>query len=176
MDVTIVNAYNVHHSYNIDTNQVFCIGGRVQATEIPWPLPTATLSVRPIGGNSLGQCGPDCLKFLWLTADHAAQTQYSFSLDYVDNNCLNEHIIDSQQAIDYRRVRGKNYHENRLCLLTCILEAINEHILGVTCVLWNSNLYYQWLAQTRQNWLLACPIYDLSSQLDSQASTSFLGS
>ena len=46
--------------------------------------------------NSLGQCGPDCLKFLWITADHAAQTQYGFSLDDVNNNCLNEHIIDSR--------------------------------------------------------------------------------
>ena len=42
--------------------------------------------------NALGQCGPDCLKFLWLTADHAAQTQHGFSLDCVNNNCLNEHI------------------------------------------------------------------------------------
>ena len=31
---------------------------------------------------SLGQYGSDCLKFLWLTADHAAKTQYDgFSLD-----------------------------------------------------------------------------------------------
>ena len=67
-------------------------------------------SFAPIVADSLG-C-PDCLKFLWLTADHAAQTQYGFSLDDVNNNCLNEHIIDSQQAIDYRRVRRKKYHEN----------------------------------------------------------------
>ena len=49
--------------------------------------------------HSVGQCGRDCLKFLWLTADHAAQTQYSFSLDDINNSCLNENIIDSQQAI-----------------------------------------------------------------------------
>ena len=33
-------------------------------------------------------------------------------------------------------------------------------------------MYQQWLAQTRHNWLPACPIYDLSSQ----ASNSILGS
>ena len=66
----------------------------------------------PMVANFLCRCGPDCLKFLWLTAEHAAQTQYGFSLDDINNNCLNEHIIDSQQAIDYRRVRRKKYHEN----------------------------------------------------------------
>ena len=83
---------------------------------------------------------------LWLTADHAAQTQYGFILDGVKNNCLNEHIIDLQQAIDYRRVREKKYHENSLRLLTCIFEAINERILGGFRVFSNSNVYQQWLA------------------------------
>ena len=60
--------------------------------------------------------------------------------------------------------------------MTCIFEAINERILGVTLVLThvlsNSNVYQQWLAQTRHNWLPACPVSDLSSQ----ASNSLLGS
>ena len=60
-----------------------------------------------IEANSSGRCGPDCLKILWLTADHPAESHYGFSLDDVNNNYLNEHIIDSQQAIDYQRVRGK---------------------------------------------------------------------
>ena len=72
---------------------------------------------------------PNCHKFLWLAADNAAKTQYSFSLDDVNNNCLNEHIIGSKQAIDHLRVRGKTYHANSLRLLTCIFEAINERIL-----------------------------------------------
>ena len=67
-------------------------------------------------------------------------------------------MIDSQQAIDYRRVRGEKYHENRLRLLTCIFEAINERILDVTRVLLNSNVCQQWLAQTRHNWLPTGPI------------------
>ena len=46
-----------------------------------------------IVANSLGQCDPDCLKTLWLIADHAAQTLYGFSLDDVNNNGLNEQII-----------------------------------------------------------------------------------
>ena len=50
----------------------------------------------PMVANSLGQFSP---KFLWLTADRAAKTQYGCSLDDINNNCLNEPIIDSQQAI-----------------------------------------------------------------------------
>ena len=86
----------------------------------------------PMVANTLGQCGPDCLGFLWLMADHAAQTQYGFSLDDLNNSCSNELIFTSQQAIDYRRVRGKKFHENRLRLLTCIFEAITERLPGVT--------------------------------------------
>ena len=55
----------------------------------------------PMVANSLVQFGRDCLKFLRLTADHPAQKQYGFSLDDVNNNCLDEKIIDSQQSIDY---------------------------------------------------------------------------
>ena len=44
--------------------------------------------------------------------------EHGFSLDDVNNNCLNKHIIDSQQAIDYHGVSGEKYHENRLRLLT----------------------------------------------------------
>ena len=50
-------------------------------------------------------------------------------------------MMDSQQAIDYRRTRGKRYHENRLRLLTCIFEAINERIPGGTRVVSNSNVH-----------------------------------
>ena len=98
----------------------------------------SNVMLAPMVANSFAQCGPDCLKLLWLAADRAAQTQYCFSLDEVNNNCLNEHIIDSQQAIDYQRIRGGKYHENSLCLFTCIFEAIDERILGVTRVLLNS--------------------------------------
>ena len=122
--------------------------------------------------NHRRQCGPDCLKFLWIMADHAAQTQYGFSLDDIQCNDMNEHSITSQQAIDYRRVRGKKYHENRLRLLTHIFEAITERIIGVTSILSNSNVYKQWLDQIRHNWLPTYPLFDLSSQ----TSHSFLGS
>ena len=42
----------------------------------------------------------------------AAQTQYDFSLDDININCLKEHIMDSQQAIDYRGDRGSNRRHN----------------------------------------------------------------
>ena len=52
-----------------------------------------------------------------------AQTQYGFSLDDVNSKSyLNEHIIDSQQVVDYWGVRGKMYHENYLCFAPCLIE------------------------------------------------------
>ena len=169
MDVTIGHVYNVHHAYKSGNLQQMEASKRHKYLE---HYQQQRYAFAPMVANSLGQCGPDCLKFLWITADHAAQTQYGFSLDDIHRNDMNERSITSQQATDYRRVRGKKYHENRLRLLTHIFEATTERIIGVTSLLSNSNVYQQWLVQTRHNWLPTCPMYDLSSQ----ASRSFLGS
>ena len=81
--------YNVHHSYK-SGNLRQTEGSKRQKYLEHYQQQRYVLS--PMVANSLGQCGPDCRKFLLLTADHAAQTQYDFSLDDVNNNCLNEHI------------------------------------------------------------------------------------
>ena len=126
----------------IYTNPVICYSWKGPRDRKPRTLSTAILCIRggwwwfaPIVANSLGLWGPHCLKTLWLREHHSAQTQYGFSLGDVNNNCLNEHVIDSHQAIDYWRVRGGKYHENSLCLLTCTFEAINKRILGDKLVL-----------------------------------------
>ena len=56
---------------------------------------------------------------------------FFFGLEDINKNCLNEHIIDSQQAIDYWRVRGNKYHENRLGLLVCILKQLTDVSLAL---------------------------------------------
>jgi hypothetical protein len=169
MDVTIGHVYNVHHVYKPGNLRQMEASKRNKYLE---HYQQQRYAFAPMAANSLGQCGPDCLQFLWLAADHAAQIQYGFSLDDININYLNENSITSKQNIDYRRVLGKKYHENRLRLLTCIFEAITERSIGVTNVLSNSKVYQQWLAETRHNWLPTCPTYDLSSQ----TTDSFLGS
>ena len=109
MDVTIGHIYNVHHSSK--SGKLWQMEGSKRQKYLEYcqqqrHLFAPMVAIGPDCLKFLCQCGPDCLKFLWLTAYHAAQTQYGFSLDDVNNNCLNKHIMDSQQAIDYRRVRG----------------------------------------------------------------------
>ena len=58
-------------------------------------------------------------------------------------------------------------HDNRLLLLTCIFEAVSEHIFGDTFHPSNSKHYRDWLKQTQvtQNkWQTSIPAYDLSTQ------------
>ena len=169
MDVTIGHVYNVHHVYKPGNLRQMEASKRNKYLE---HYQQQRYAFAPMAANSLGQCGPDCLQFLWLAADHAAQIEYGFRLDDIDINYLNANSITEKQTIDYRRIRGKKYHENRLRLLTCIFEAITERIIGITSVLSNSKVYQQWLAEIRHNWLPMCPNYDLSSQ----TTDSFLGS
>ena len=46
-------------------------------------LPATTfsslLAFAPMVTNSLGQCGPDLLQFLWNFSDHYAQSMFGFS-------------------------------------------------------------------------------------------------
>ena len=71
MDVTIGYVYNVNHSYKSGDLQEM-EGSKRQKYLAQYQQQRYVFA--PMVENSLGQCGSDCLKFLWLTADHAAQT------------------------------------------------------------------------------------------------------
>ena len=78
----------------------------------------------------------------------------------------------TQQTIDYRRLRGLKYHENRLRLLTFVYECITTRILGQTFNLTCSSDYHRWLENARHNWLPSLPSYDLSQHTVSEMSSS----
>ena len=64
------------------------------------------------------------------------------------NNFLGDDTMaldDSQLNNDYRRIRGRKYHEHRLQILTCLFEAITERISGVTYDSSNTASYRQWM-------------------------------
>ncbi len=73
--------------------------------------------------NTLAQCGPELLQFLWSLADQHTQLNLGFSIETAHN-------LYTQQDCDYRRLRGLKYHENRLRLLTFIFEAVTSRIYG----------------------------------------------
>ena len=108
-------------------------------------------------------------------ADHQATTWTLFGFPLEDNNPTHlSHCSppSTQQTIDYRRLRGLKYHENRLRLLTCIYECITTRILGQTFNLTCSSDYHRWLEKARHNWLPSLPSYDLLQHTESEMSSS----
>ncbi len=83
------------------------------------------LAFAPMVANTLGQFGPYLLQFLWNLADHHAQLTYGFSIDTAMH-------LATEQEMDYRKLRGLKYQENRLRLLTCLFEAVASRVFGAT--------------------------------------------
>ena len=78
--------------------------------------------------NSLGQCGPDLLQFLWNLADHYAQTMFGISLD---ENTPQFSAPSTQHAANYSKLRGQIYKENRQRLLTRIFEGVSTRFYRI---------------------------------------------
>ena len=166
MDVTIGHIYNSEHKYKRKNLQTMETRKRGKYSQYYLPQ---RLAFAPIVANTIGQCGPDFLQFLWILADQAAKTQSGSNAH--DNFTMA--MEDSQVNIDYRRIRGRKYHEHRLRILTCVFEAITERILGMTYDLSNTESYRQWVNMHRHNWQPEIPSYDLPSQeMDSTSPSS----
>jgi hypothetical protein len=112
------------------------------------------------------------LQFLWILADHAVKTQQHPEPDYLWDEYPTSGPSATSISEDYRRQRGRKFHENRLRMLTHIYEAVTERIFGTTFALSNSQQYRQWLRQTRHNWQPMIPEYDLSTQSTESAPSS----
>lgn len=167
MDVTIGHVFDTNHNFKKRSIHSMETRKRNKYAE---HYQQQRLAFAPMVANTIGQCGPDCLQFLWLLADHAVKTQR-----HPDDNLLNESPTNARSisiSEDYRRQRGRKYHENRLRMLTCIYEAVTERIFGTTFGLSNSAHYRQWLRQTRHNWQPTIPVFDLSSQSTESDSSS----
>ena len=96
--------------------------------------------------NSLGQCGPDLLQLIWNLADHDTKLNQGFSTE-------NTTSLSSQQEEDYRKIRGRKYHEIRLRILTCLFEAVATRVIGKTFDLNCSPNYYRWMNQNHHDWV-----------------------
>ena len=166
MDVTIGHVFDTNH--NFKRNIIHSMETR-KRNKYAEHYQQQRFAFAPIVANTLGQCGPDCLQFLWILADHAVKTQQHPETDYLGDDHLTSGQSTSSTSEDYRRQRGRKFHENRLRILTHTYEAVTERIYGTTFALSNSAQYRQWLKQTRHNWQPMIPDHDLSTQ--STAST-----
>ena len=158
MDVTIGHIYDSKHNYKPDNLQNMA-GSK--CFKYARHYRRQRLAFAPIVANSLGQFGADTLQLLWNLADHQATTSFGFAIDVDDTQTFSS-PPSTQQTIDYRRLRGLKYHENRLRLLTCVFECVTTRIIGQTFNLTCSSEYHRWLDNMRHNWLPSLPSYDLS--------------
>ena len=161
MDVTIGHVFDTRHNFKHRNIQTMETKKRNKYSE---HYQQQRLAFAPIVANTLGQCGPDCLQFLWILADNDSQTQLHQDLASLPTDIPTSGNNTSAYSNDSQRHRGRKYHDNRLRLLTCIFEAVTERIFGTTFHLSNSKHYRDWLKQTRHNWQASIPTYDLSSQ------------
>ena len=161
MDVTIGHVFDSQHKFKRRNIQAMENKKRSKYSE---HYQQQRLAFAPMVANTLGQCGPDCLQFLWILADNDARTQLHQDLDSLPNDTSTQGTNASAYSLDFQRQRGRKYHDNRLRLLTCIFEAVTERIFGTTFHLSNSKHYRDWLRQTRHNWQTSIPSYDLSTQ------------
>lgn len=161
MDVTLGHVYDVRH--NFKTHNIPNMERR-KRTKYSEHYLQQRLAFAPIVANTIGQCGPDCLQFLWILADHDTKTKLHPEIEEPPHTCPQLDRGKFSYSEDYRRQRGRKFHENRLRMLTCIYEAVTERIFGITFDLSTSAQYRSWLQQTRHNWQISIPEYDLSSQ------------
>ena len=122
MDVTIGHTFDQAHRFKTKTLQTMEASKRLKYAE---HYRRQRLAFAPMVANSLGQCGPDLLQFIWNLADHDAKLNQGFSTE-------NTISLSSQQEEDYKKIRGQKYHEIRLHILTCLFEAVATRIIGKT--------------------------------------------
>lgn len=161
MDVTIGHVHDVHHNFKV--HNLRNMETRKRTKYLRHYL-QQRLAFAPMVANTIGQCGPDCLQFLWILADHDIKTKLHPDVEESPHTCSNLDQSMSSYSENYQRQRGRKFNENRLRMLTCIYEAVTERIFGVTFDLSTSAQYRSWLRQTRHNWQNSIPEYDLSSQ------------
>jgi hypothetical protein len=124
----------------------------------------AGLAFAPLVSNSLGQFGPDLLRFLWGLADHAARNQVPVELQDLPHLDLDS-PAPAQAA--FQRLRSLIYVQASYRILAAVFEGVTERIYGRTFALRTLPAYQRSLAERSQPWL---PSSHPVASLDSPAS------
>ncbi len=78
MDATIGHVFDTHHNFKPNTLLSLSNSKFLKYAE---HYQRQRLAFAPIVANTLGQCGPDTLQYLWNLADHEAKNTFGFTLD-----------------------------------------------------------------------------------------------
>ena len=103
----------------------------------------------PLVCNSLGQLGPDFVRFLWRLADHAARNHIPPDLRALP--ILDP--ADQSHLQAFKRLRGHIYVQSTYKLLAAIFEGVTERIYGRTFTLKTLPRYHEIIAARSEPWL-----------------------
>ena len=90
------------------------------------------IAFAPLVCNSLGQLGPDFLRFLWSLANHAARNQVPLELIALPQLGLDE---PSPTQVAFQRLRCAIYTQSCYRVLAAIFEGVTERVYGRTFAL-----------------------------------------
>jgi len=112
----------------------------------------------PIVANTWGNLGPDLLRFLWATADHAARYHLALpqhEIRALPQSCLTlsqDEMVTDEQEEKFKILRGKLNNEYRQRVLTAVYEGVAELVWGRTHALSANKYYHDTMALGRAAW------------------------
>ena len=108
--------------------------------------------------NTWGNLGPDLLRFLWATADHAARYHLALpqqEIRALPQSCLTlsqDEMVTDELEEKFKILRGKLNNEYRQRVLTAVYEGVAERVWGRTHALSANRYYHDTMALGRAAW------------------------
>ena len=96
----------------------------------------------PIACNSLGQCGADFIRWLWILADHAARLQAGLTPLPFQTPLSSSLSQEADEEFAVVQQRAYLFRDNKLRVLAAIFEAVTERVHGRTFAHCCSTAYY----------------------------------
>ena len=163
MDVSLVHVYDSNHKFK--TSNIRDTEQRKRCKYADF-YQRQGFAFAPMICNTLGECGPDMLHFLWNLADRSARHHFGFHPIEHGQDLMSQ---STDHDRDFRKLRGKLFNDYRLRMQTAIFEAITMRVCGRSFALTCSANYRTWIRTLQTEWH---PLFPLDVPLDSQHSSS----
>ena len=163
MDISLVHVYDCNHRFKSsnlrDTEQ----RKRCKYADF---YQRQGFAFAPMICNTLGECGPDMLHFLWNLADRSARHHFGYNPIEHGQDKMSQ---SADHDRDFRRLRGKLFNDFRLRVQTAIFEAVTMRVYGRSFALTCAASYRTWIRTLQTEWQ---PLFPSHVSLDSQPSSS----
>ena len=163
MDVSLVHVYDSNHKFK--TSNIRDTEQRKRCKYADF-YQRQGFAFAPMICNTLGECGPDMLHFLWNLADRSARHHFGFHPIEHGQDLMSQ---STDHDRDFRKLRGKLFNDYRLRMQTAIFEAITMRVCGRSFALTCSANYRTWIRTLQTEWH---PLFPLDVPLESQHSSS----